>query len=242
MTDVINSELPYLCAKLSFTGSQIGFATVLCIIGVINMIKAVFFDFDGVLTLAFSGATDVCNNLCSMYPELDFDFVRDCYKRHIKPIIVKPGPNIEVWDEFSACIGKEVTPDAIRKLDVNEKMFDLAKSLKSNYKVGIITNQSARRIDLVRKDLNLDSIFDPIIVSAEVGVKKKDDTTKIFDIALECADCGPEEAVFIDNQAKNLVDPGKMGFKTYWHDDSKNDIPKLCTELERFGVICPKSF
>ena len=43
--------------------------------------------------------------------------------------------------------------------------------------------------------------------------------------------------VNIDNQAHNLVTAEKMGIKTYFHDDAKNDVPALIAALRAWGVI-----
>jgi len=180
-----------------------------------------------------------------VYPDLESDDVRACYKTHIKPLLIKPGINKSAWDEFVACIGKNIpTADlesALRLIEPNEGMLKLAESLKLKYKVGIITNQSGRRMDLIKKDMNLGAVFDPVLVSAEIMASKNDGSTRIFDIALEVVGAKPNEVVFIDNQEKNLVVPERMGINTYLHDTEKNDIAKLCTELDRLGVTYPTS-
>ena len=56
----------------------------------------------------------------------------------------------------------------------------------------------------------LDALFDAICVSAEVGSGKESEV--IFKKALSLLGVKPEEAVFIDNQEKNLIVPVKMAF------------------------------
>jgi putative hydrolase of the HAD superfamily len=78
----------------------------------------------------------------------------------------------------------------------------------------------------------LDLLFDPIVISAEVGALKTD--ALIFERALGGYE--PEGCVFIDNQERNLTVPAKLGFKTYLFDPKQNDIPKLKSQLIEWGV------
>ncbi|MBQ0001228.1 MAG: HAD family hydrolase [Clostridiales bacterium] len=57
--------------------------------------------------------------------------------------------------------------------------------------------------------------FDFVVASAEEGVAKPD--KKIFEIALERANCKPENAVMIGDRVDNDIVPAKkMGMKTIW--------------------------
>lgn len=88
------------------------------------------------------------------------------------------------------------------------------KKLSEKYKLGIIANQvpgTKSRLD----NWNIGKYFDVIVASAEEGCEKPD--LKIFEIALERADCKPEEAVMIGDRLDNDIAPAnKMGMKTIW--------------------------
>jgi len=118
-------------------------------------------------------------------------------------------------------------------------MFVIVRFLLGKYILGIITDNTAERMALLRENMQLDTLFRPIINSAEIHAMKHDGTTAIFDAALKAAQCEASEAFFIDNQQRNLVTPEKMGMKTYWHDDKKNDIPMLRKALREFGIDLP---
>lgn len=100
--------------------------------------------------------------------------------------------------------------------------------------MGIITDNKKDRIDHLKEYQGLVSVFDPIVVSAEVGSDKE--STEIFLHALRCAGVGPKEAVFIDNNRVNLAAPNALGIKTIFHDDEKNDIEDLLRSLDALGV------
>jgi len=208
------------------------------------MIKVLFFDFDGVLTTDFNGTGNICENLCKAVLNLSIEPVLECYRKHCGCLLTEPGKFSDVWDAFCVCIGQPITPDILRKalrtVSRNEEMFVLVQSLRKKYRLGMITDNATERMDLLNEDMRLTDLFDPMIISASVRALKHDGTTTIFDAALEGAGCEPEESIFIDNQERNLVTPSTMGMKTYWHDDSKNDIPSLVSALQKYGVEIEK--
>ena len=86
--------------------------------------------------------------------------------------------------------------------------------LSKHYKIGIIANQnfgSKERLD----KLGLLKYIDLVIASAEEGVTKPD--LRIFQIALDRANCKPEEAVMVGDRLDNDIIPAnKIGMKTVW--------------------------
>lgn len=100
----------------------------------------------------------------------------------------------------------------------SEQLYPQAKEvlelLSQKYKLGIIANQIAgtqERID----NWDIGKYFDIVVASAETGCAKPD--LKIFHIALEQADCKPDQAVMIGDRLDNDVTPAKkLGMKTVW--------------------------
>ena len=205
------------------------------------MIKAVFFDFDGVLTTDPNGTVTITRNLCVAIPGLALEKVQACYRKMRKNIEADGGSVADYWQEFCTGVGVpimlDVLLDAMGTVPKNVPMFALAESSRdAGYGVGMITDNTCERMELLRKTMRLPELFDPIIVSAEVRAAKHDGTTKIFDLALKGAGCSAQEALFIDNKKDNLLTPEKMGMQTYWHDDTKNDVPALMQALKKYGV------
>jgi putative hydrolase of the HAD superfamily len=201
------------------------------------MIKAIFFDFDGVLTTDDKGTYTTCKNL-SVLTGIDLDKILACYRKYIPYLNLNKTTHKDIWSKFCDCVGKdidiELLKDAFADIPINEKMFNIVKSLKKKHKLGIITNNSKERFNIITKKFNLESIFDCIIISADVGCLK--DEKNIFEAALECAGCEAEECIFIENQEKNLRLPSKMGFKIIYHDDKQNDIKLFKENLRKFNV------
>ena len=99
-----------------------------------------------------------------------------------------------------------------------EKLYpetpSVLEKLAQKYKLGIIANQvegTQKRID----DWGIGKYFDVVVASAEAGVAKPD--SAIFKIALEKAECKPENAVMIGDRLDNDIIPAKkLGMKTIW--------------------------
>ena len=89
------------------------------------------------------------------------------------------------------------------------------KALKEkNFKLGIIANQSLGSEERLR-NWDILKYFDVVIASAEEGVAKPD--LKIFEIALERAECKPQNAVMVGDRLDNDICPAnKIGMKTIW--------------------------
>lgn len=86
--------------------------------------------------------------------------------------------------------------------------------LSKQYKIGIIANQNPGSKERLDK-LGLLRYIDFVIASAEEGVAKPD--LRIFQIALERANCKSEEAVMVGDRLDNDIIPAnKIGMKTVW--------------------------
>ena len=99
-----------------------------------------------------------------------------------------------------------------------EKPYPFTESvlaeLSKKYKLGIIANQSAGSEQRLA-DWGIGKYFDLVIASAEEGVEKPN--PRIFQIALERANCLPENAVMVDDRLDNDIIPAKeLGMKTIW--------------------------
>lgn len=204
------------------------------------MIKAIFFDLDGVLTTDAKGSLTMSKNLCEMVPGLSMQDVLACYRQDIEDLNLGRVSMQEVWEKLcTACnipASDDLIQEMMRKAPKNDAMFDLAEFLSKHYRLGIITDNGRERMDVLTTEMRLSGLFDPIVVSAIVHASKCDGTTKIFDAALDRTGCKAEAALFIDNQEKNLVTPAKMGMKTYFHDDAVNDGAALRIALRQWGA------
>lgn len=204
------------------------------------MIKAIFFDLDGVLTTDAKGSLTMSKNLCEMVPGLSVQEVLDSYRQDIEALNMGRISMSDVWKRMCATFkipeNNELLNNMMQKAPKNDEMFSLARSLSGKYRLGIITDNSHERMEILTTGMKLNELFDPIIISAVEHASKNDGSTTIFDAALRKAACNANEAVFIDNQEKNLEVPAKMGMKTYWHDDVKNDVAAFSAALRHMEI------
>lgn len=90
--------------------------------------------------------------------------------------------------------------------------YELLQILSKQYKIGIIANQSAGTAGRLR-NYGLSSFISLCLASAELGLEKPDPA--IFNLALERAQCKPNEAVMIGDRVDNDIRPAKaLGWKT----------------------------
>ncbi|MFA5820958.1 MAG: HAD-IA family hydrolase [Candidatus Gracilibacteria bacterium] len=202
------------------------------------MIKAIFFDFDGVLTTDSSGSDTTCTNIQKCIPDVSYEHIVQCYRVQHPKLLIGHTTHEAIWKNFCACVGKnldiKVLDEAFRNTPMNGKMMELCEKLKGKYKLGIITDNSKERFDLLKGEMKLAEMFEVIVVSGETGMRKDGDAT--FVQALNLVGCRPEECVFIDNNEANLAAPKKLGWKTIFHDDKKNDVWGLVKKLKEFDV------
>ncbi|MCC8073358.1 MAG: HAD family hydrolase [Clostridiales bacterium] len=95
-------------------------------------------------------------------------------------------------------------PDTINTLEL----------LSEKYKIGIIANQPLGTQERLRK-MGIDKYISLVISSAEENVSKPD--LKIFKLALDRADCSPDNSVMVGDRLDNDIIPAKaVGMKTIW--------------------------
>ena len=88
------------------------------------------------------------------------------------------------------------------------------RALSQKYQLGILANQppgTVQRLDAWK----IEQYFDLILASAEEGLMKPDPA--FFELALQRADCSPQDAVMVGDRLDNDMLPAKKcGMKTIW--------------------------
>lgn len=87
-------------------------------------------------------------------------------------------------------------------------------NLAQKYRLGIIANQ-AHGLQQRLKQEGIAHYFSVVVSSADCGAAKPE--PKIFELALQRAQCAPHEAVMIGDRLDNDIYPAKkLGMKTIW--------------------------
>ena len=100
------------------------------------------------------------------------------------------------------------------RADMIEGALSLLRNLKeAGYKLAIICNASGRSARNVLRSSRLESFFQAILISGEMGVEKPDG--RIFQAALEKLEVKPEEAVMVGNRiSSDIVGANRVGMKS----------------------------
>lgn len=94
------------------------------------------------------------------------------------------------------------------------KSREVLLSLKKQYPMVLVSNFYGN-IATVLKEFKLDGIFDTIIESAVVGVRKPD--PRIFTLGVEALGMQPDEVVVVgDSMDKDIIPASKAGCHTVW--------------------------
>jgi putative hydrolase of the HAD superfamily len=202
-------------------------------------IRAVLFDFDGVLTTDKTGSITTARSL-SRLTGIELPRIQAALRR-FNPALTRGETTHEaIWPQVCRELGQAVDiallQEAFASTPINERMMALARRLRPAYAVGIVTDNKKDRIDCLKHLHALPSLFDPIVVSAEVGSGKED--ALIFETAMQRLGLRADECVFIDNSRDNLVAADRLGMKTIFFDDEKQDFEALHAALAGMGVNC----
>ncbi len=196
------------------------------------MIECVFFDYDGVLTTDRTGSLTTCRYI-SKAAGIPLERVRAAFAPHNRRLTLGLTTHEIIWAEICAALGRELPLalliQAFDSTPANAAMFDLAHRLRSQCRVGIITDNKADRMQRLRHVQQLDRAFDPIVVSAELGCSKE--SRAIFDHALDSARVEANRTVFIDNDRQNIAVASAAGLHAIYFDDSTNDVGGLTSRL-----------
>lgn len=203
-----------------------------------SIVKAVFFDYDGVLTKDKTG-TLTTNRFLSHQTSIPYERVAVAFRKHNSELNGGTTTYAAIWSAVCTSLGcklpQELLVAAFESTPLNDEMLQLARNLKSRYAVGIITDNKKDRIDHLRKYQALDEVFAPIVVSAEIGHTKA--SKAIFEHAIASLKLSPQECVFIDNTPSNLVAAIKLGMGTIHFDHETDDVPNLAARLgSEYGV------
>jgi len=189
------------------------------------MIRAICFDFDGVVRKGkyFS------DRLPKKYPHITSEEIVSILKSDWKKAQLGKMTMKQVWEKplnhwnipmnltqmFDFWFGEEY---------LDEEIMNLIDSLRSKFKVFLLTNNPAERMKYFDKRDKLFKHFDEVIISADITAFKtsKQAATKIC----ELANAKPEEIIIIDNSKSDLAEYKEHGFKTVFYTTPK-ELKKL---------------
>lgn len=138
------------------------------------------------------------------------------------------GLEIDIYDLFMRMAGNNAGADA------RQPLVERVRALRGDgYTTGIITNNVAEFGDGWRGLIPVDELFDFVIDSSSVGVRKPD--PRIFQLALDQLDGVPAECtVFLDDYAANVEAARALGMQSILVD---TDLERVIAELDALLAI-----
>lgn len=203
-----------------------------------NNIKAIVFDFGGVIQLFNGGSIleDIANIL-----QVEISDFKQRYFEHNHISNVKNVPweemiirVVRTYDETPKIISQinQLVRDHQSKRVINDELITwFPKFRKLGYKIAILSNATTGlRKEL--QDLGIHQHIDEIIISGEIGFQKPH--KEAFDVVFQKLNVLPQEVVFIDDAPKSLEKAGEIGYIPILfcgNNKLKEDLKKLGISL-----------
>ena len=132
------------------------------------------------------------------------------------------GPAIDPFELLAALSGSEVRPE----------MVEFCRGLRDRgIATGLLTNNAKEFEEFWRPLLPLDELFDDVIDSSAVGLRKPD--PRIYHLALERLGVAAADTVFIDDAAGNVAGAERVGIRGVLIGPQRSDVAAALQELQR---------
>ncbi|MGQ7355099.1 HAD family hydrolase [Streptococcus suis] len=187
------------------------------------MIEWIFFDLGSTLLdeeAAYGYYIDKC---VKKLESLDIEVSSDSYKKKMVEYAHKSlDPIRATWQYFAPAEPRPLWTNKGVKLYSGAKV--VLETLSKHYQLGIIANQSAT-VRALLEEWGIESYFQLIILSEEVGLSKPDST--IFKLALQKANTTANRVVYVGDRYDNDIVPAKsLGMRAV----------RILTGMGRFAV------
>lgn len=199
------------------------------------MIKAILFDFDGVLTSDATGTISIMKYMDTV-ENLDKPLFEKAYRKHNWDLLYGYATHESIWkqvcSEMKCDLSIGLLEEAFKATPIDVKVLEIARTYKElGYKIGMITDNKSDRIHVVLKHFDLETLFDVVTISADVKSGKKE--KEIFEVTLDALDLEANSCVFIDNNKNNLQIPNHMNMKTIYFDHDIRPVETLKHQLKK---------
>lgn len=121
--------------------------------------------------------------------------------------------SLEVWKTigFQGDLEK-IEKEYLDTIELNDGFLDFITSVRKQYKLAIISNDSSQWSKYIRKKFDIDKFFDVISISGDLKIQKPDE--RIFLLTMKQLGCNAEDCLYIDDREGNLEAASKVGMNT----------------------------
>lgn len=189
---------------------------------IMSKITTLIFDMYGVILEESKG-----NFIPYTYNHFDeSEYERITRQFRVEKLFTKAGNGEITSDEFLSLLGFNDTKFHMKDYIENHLTLDagfipFAEKFAGQYEFVLLSNDVSEWSAYITEFHGLDKYFTHKIVSGDVKCRKPD--KKIYEIALERIGKKPEECLFIDNTAKNLLVAQDLGIVPVMYDRDKEE-------------------
>lgn len=141
--------------------------------------------------------------------------------------------------ELSGETADEVEDEMENNNQLNEQLVGYIQTeLKPKYKVGLLSNSDSEYIRGEIDKYQLESVFDRIVISSEVGHIKPE--PEIFEIALSRLGVGANEAIFVDDNPNYVAAAEAVGLQGVIYRDFDEFKQQLAHTRNQDAVEIPE--
>jgi len=138
---------------------------------------------------------------------------QDFYMRMIKELGL-PKDDKKIFDDYLFDL-----------FEVNRELIDFIAWSKPKIKPALCSNFSASLRPLIRDKYKIENLFDAIVVSSEVKMLKPQ--AEIYQLTLQQLGVMPQEALFIDDQEKNIEGAEAVGLRGIVYKNAAQTLPQI---------------
>ncbi|PIN78216.1 hypothetical protein COY26_01110 [Candidatus Woesearchaeota archaeon CG_4_10_14_0_2_um_filter_33_10] len=176
------------------------------------MIKAIIFDYGGVLSIkgGFSSFGEIYASKLGVDPE---ELKRVIIDNWSKARISKMDSKM-FWlnvSKFLKIDQKIFRKDLMEFSGFRYEVLDLIKKLKKDYKVGLLSNHIEDWLEEIIAEHKLNEVFDVITASYETKIAKPD--ISIFKETVKRLGVDATECIYIDDMEQNIPPAKELGMK-----------------------------
>jgi len=149
------------------------------------------------------------------------------FVEHLRDEILEAGGAVDA--ELAARFMGDRTPDAQARRIRHEIVTSIA-ALRRVMPTALLTNNVAEWRAGWKQLLDVDTLFDVVIDSSEVGARKPE--TRIYEITRERLGVPHQGIFFLDDIGQNLKEARRLGWQTVLYTDTRNVLDVLGAILE----------
>ena len=124
----------------------------------------------------------------------------------------------EYWQHVTDALGGRVPAllepfkhNSFAYEDLNQRMITLGRRLQKRYRTALLSNATIY-LDTLLAEHGLTAVFDVIVNSARVGLRKPD--PEIFELTMQSMGLVPRQCLFVDDRVRNTTAAQALGLRT----------------------------